>query len=153
MKKMTLLTIGLFLVFGNAVAEMATATFKTKDGQKLQVIINKKVVNSTPKTIVRIKGSGGIHQVKIKVFNGPELYVTQEQLKITSGYNNNYIISIDDKNRLEIKKTGSKMIYNYRHRRPDRFYNKRFFALHKRKQPHYFPTNDFFHKINGKQVA
>lgn len=143
MRKTGLLLMGLVLVFGTAMAEMATATFKIADGsgKKIQVIIDKKVINPEPKPLVRVKGSGGLHQVKIRVYGQHGLSIAKEQLHITPGYKNEFTIFINEHNTLEVKKTREYRMYNSQFKRPDNFYNKRFFALSGKKTPKR-PTKD-----------
>lgn len=129
MKKKSLLMVGLLLIIGDAMAEMAAATFMAAaEGHKIQVIIDKKVINTEPKRVVKIKGAGGVHQVKIKVFKGPKLFTTKEQLRIRAGYKNEFTVFVKPDRSLEVKRTRSTRIYNSQYKRPDRFYNRRFYA-------------------------
>ncbi|MBL6446112.1 hypothetical protein JMN32_07325 [Fulvivirga sp. 29W222] len=129
MKKKSLLIVGLLLIIGDAMAEMAAATFKAaEEGQKIQVIIDKKVINSQPKSVVKIKGAGGVHQVKIKVFKGPKQFTTKEQLRIKAGYKNEFTIFLNADRSLKVKRTRSTRMYNFQYKRPDKFYNRRFYA-------------------------
>lgn len=135
MRIVVLVLLGLGVVCGEAMALMAAATFKTADGQKIQVTIDKKVVNSVPRPFVRIEGKGGVHQVKIKVFNGPELFVTSEQLSIRAGYRSEFTVFINDSKTLEVRKTRATKIYHYQYKNPDKFYNRRNYALLKDRKP------------------
>lgn len=135
MKKALLAILGLVSFIGQSEAMMASATFKTAEGQKIQVTIDKKVINTVPRSLVKVESKPGIHQVKIKVFNGPELFVTNEQLKIMGGYRSEFTVYINGSNTLEIKKTGSVKMYHYQYRNPDKFYNRRNYALLKDRKP------------------
>lgn len=129
MKKTSLLIVGLLLIIGDAMAEMAAATFKAAaEGQKIQVIIDKKIINREPKSVVKIKGAGGVHQVKIKVFKGPKLFTTKEQLRIRAGYKNEFTVFVNPDRSLKVKRTRSTRIYNSQYKRPDKFYNRRYYA-------------------------
>lgn len=143
MKKRSLLMIGLLLIIGDAMAEMAAATFRAADeGQKIQVIIDKKIINSEPKNVVKIKGAGGVHQVKIRVFNGPKQFSTKEQLRIRVGYKNEFIVFLNPDRSLEVKRTRATKLYNSQYKRPDRFYNRRFYAHIKSQQKKTGRTRD-----------
>lgn len=135
MKKLVLLVFVLGIISEDTMALVASATFKTAHGQKIQITIDKKVVNSIPKSVVKVEGKGGVHQVKIKVFNGPEFFVTNEQLKIVAGYRNEFTVYLNSANALEVRKTSSTKIYHYQYKTPDKFYNRRNFALLKTRKP------------------
>lgn len=135
MKKLVLLVFVLGFISKDTMALVASATFKTSDGQKIQVTIDRKVVNSVPKSVVKVEGKGGVHQVKIKVFNGPEFFVTNEQLKIVAGYKNEFTIFVNEANALEVRKTRATRIYHYQYKSPDKFYNRRNYALLKSRKP------------------
>ena len=118
------------VMMGEAMAGVAAATFKTKGrGQKIQVIIDKKVINAEPKSTVNIKGSGGLHHVKIRVFKGRKQFTTREQIRIKPGYKNEFLIVLKADRSLEIKKTKATRMYRSIYRRPDKFYNRKYLAL------------------------
>ncbi|ELR69798.1 hypothetical protein C900_04645 [Fulvivirga imtechensis AK7] len=152
MRKVVLVLLGLGVVCGEAMALMAAATFKTADGQKIQVTIDKKVVNSVPKQFVKVEGKGGVHQVKIKVFNGPELFVASEQLSIRAGYRSEFTVFINDSKTLEVRQTRATKIYHYQYKNPDKFYNRRNYALLKERKPlkKHTPHDDFDMLMPGK---
>lgn len=129
-----LITGFMFTLIGQAAGMSAAATFKIEqDNQRIQVIIDKKVINSKPKPVVKLKGSGGTHEVKIKVFNGRQMFITKKEIKITPGYKTDFVVLVTKNNQIEIRKASVSRLYNPYLKRPDKFFNRRYYASSKGK--------------------
>ncbi|UII28081.1 DUF4476 domain-containing protein [Fulvivirga maritima] len=128
MKKVALLIVFTAFIAGSALAEKAAATFRTDKGEKIQVIINNKVINHQPKSIVKVQGGGGLLNVQIKVYNNHNTLTLRDRLDIKPGFKSDFVIIKTGRN-AEIQKSATKRIYNNHYRRPEELYNKKYFAL------------------------
>lgn len=126
MKKMFLFILGLALSAQVAQASIAFATFATEHPINLQIIIDGLVINSNPKSMVKIRGKVGLHHITIKAFDQSGCLVDTyyDSFIIRAGFATEYTVFTDDEGWLKMKEAGYKLIYNERLRRPDWFYNK-----------------------------
>ncbi|UII22536.1 DUF4476 domain-containing protein [Fulvivirga ligni] len=130
MKKATLLLIFAVLAMSSSMAaEKAAATFRTAKGEKIQVIINNKVINHQPKKIVKVQGGGGLLDVKIKVYKPNKTITFRDHLDITPGFKSDFtVVKLGSKN-AAIEKTGITRMYNNHYRRPESIYNRRYYSI------------------------
>ena len=131
MKQLLIAFLGLTAAIGSAKADRAEARFQAFEGQSIQVIVNGKLINELPISMVKVKEKPGSHQVTVKVFNryGRVQWVHQERIVVKAGYINSYTVSYHSRHGTQLRKKRTRPVHVDRYRRPDKFYNKRNFAI------------------------
>ena len=108
-------------------AMQAAAKFSSATGEKIQVFIDGKMINKSPKSVVYIKGRPGVHKVRIKVYHrdGNFKYSYLDWVSVVSGFRTEFILSKEKHQSIKLKQTGIKRIYDRSYQRLDKFYNQK----------------------------
>ncbi|TRX49325.1 hypothetical protein FNH22_27245 [Fulvivirga sp. M361] len=127
-KLMILLFLGSMMIFHSVSAGSAIMRFQGMKGYNIQVIVDGKLMNKDPRSIVRIRGRSGQRNVKIKVYDryGYARWTLHDQILAKAGFISNFEILYSRRTGTRLKKTGVGIMDIERFRRPERFYNKRY---------------------------
>ena len=127
MKRLVGILIVSICTASGAWAMQAAAKFSTSAGEKIQVYLNGKMINKSPKSVVYIKGRPGVHKVRIKVYNqaGNFKYSYLDWVSVTSGFRTEFTLSKEKHRSIKLKQTGIKRIYDRSYQRLDKFYNQK----------------------------
>ena len=123
--------VGILMIFffsGQSLwAMQAAARFSAVSGEKIQVYINGKLINRSPKSVVYIRGKPGVHKVRIKVYNrdGCFKYSYLDWVSVVSGFRTEFTLSKEKHQSIKLKQTGIKRIYDRSYQRLDKFYNQK----------------------------
>ena len=125
MKRILILLFAVGLIYSSAHAGLMMASFQSIDFKKIQVVLDGKVLNDTPKAFVKIKGAAGAHLLEVRVFSEDNCISTiYENINVfSSGFITDYILGRPENDCPELIKTNFTRIYSDRWKRPDRFFN------------------------------
>lgn len=126
MKQVLILIFGIGLIYNTSKAGLMMASFQSIDFRKIQVVLDGKVINETPKAFVKIKGLAGPHLLEVRVFSDDHCMSTiYENITVfSSGFTTDYVLGLPQNDCAELIKRNFSRIYSDRWKRPDKFFNK-----------------------------
>lgn len=124
MKRILILLFSVGLIYSSAEAGLMMASFQSIDFKKIQVVLDGKVLNETPKSFVKIKGHAGPHLLEVRVFSEDNCIssVFENITVFSSGFITTYTLGRPINDCPALIKTKFSRIYSDRWKRPDKFF-------------------------------
>lgn len=125
MKRILILLFSVGLIYSSAEAGLMMASFQSIDFNKIQVVLDGKVLNETPKSFVKIKGHAGPHLLEVRVFSEDNCIssIFENITVFSSGFITSYTLGKPQDDCPTLIKTKFSRIYSDRWKRPDKFFN------------------------------
>ena len=119
-----LLMMGLLI---ESEARRSILTISSEFGEKIQVLVEGKVINAVPKAMVKINSLAGPKEVQINVFGKDGQLQTGhcEMLHLKSGFKSHFLLHCNEEGYLHFKRVNEKRQFSVLDYRPELLYNKR----------------------------
>ncbi len=127
MERFFVLFIFVMVLNSESVARRSVIMFSSELGDKIQVLVEGKLINKKPKSIVKINSLAGPKEFQVNVYDEAGFLQNEhcEVLHIKSDFKSHYMLSCNEEGYLDFRRIKEKRQYSVLDNRPELLYHRR----------------------------